>query len=396
VICKAFRFRAYLSPEQNATADRWSDALRFLWNLAHEQRLLGLARARGEKRYVTAFDQSKDLTELRSELSWLADVPRNVTMQLLHELDRAWQRCFMKLSAQPTWKRKGIDVPNLCEPRSTIWRLDRNTLHFPKLGKIRLVVHRSLEGTPKSCTLVRDGDQWFASIVCEVQIPDLTPRTGPVIALDRGVTNFVATSDGDLILGPQYLKSSLKQLARSQRSVARKQKGSKNQEKAKRRVMRKFRKVRRQRAHFSHEQSARFTKSHGVVVLEDLNVAGMMRGHCARGIADSGWSTFQRMLDYKLSWSGGSIKLVPAAYSSQECSVCGHVDATSRRGEIFCCTGCCHTDHADSNAAKVLLRRANRSVLPVEGTPPEGALRSRKVKNRLRVSRRPSLQKPWP
>ena len=146
LICKAFRYRVYPTPEKIATADRWSDALRFLWNLANEQRLLGLARDRSERRYLTAFDQSKDLTELRAELPWLADVPRDVSMQLLHELDKAWQRCFKKLADAPRWKRKGVDFINLCEPHPKMWRLVGNYLHFPKLGKIRAVVHRPLEG----------------------------------------------------------------------------------------------------------------------------------------------------------------------------------------------------------------------------------------------------------
>lgn len=392
LICKSFRYRVYPTAVVIATAERWSDALRFLWNLANEQRLLGLARERGERRYVTAFDQSKELTELRSELSWLAEVPRNVSMQLLNDLDQAWQRCFKKLADRPSWKRKGVDVVNLCEPHPKVWRLDGSTLYFPKLGKIRAVVHRPPEGKPKSCTLVRDGDQWFASIACEIEIPDPPPRTSPVVAIDRGITNFAGTSDGELIHGPQYLKAALKRLARAQRKVSRRKKGSKNREKAKRSFMRQSRKVRRQRHHFAHVQSARFAKSHGVIVLEDLNVAGMMRGNCARGIGDAGWSMFEWMVRYKLEWSGGSVRLVRAAYSSQECDFCGHIDAKSRRGEVYCCTKCGHTDHADINAAKVLLRRANRSVLPVEGELLEGALRSRKAKVGLRVPRRRSLQ----
>ena len=392
-IRKAFRFRAYLSPEQSATADRWSDNLRFLWNLANEQRLIGLAKSRTERRYLTAYDQSKDLTELRAELPWLEEVPRNVSMQLLHELDKAWQRCFQKLADAPRWKRKGVDVVNLCEPHPKVWKLEGSTLHFPKLGKIRVVAHRPLEGKPKTCTLVRDGDQWFVSILCEIEKPDPAPRTGPVIAIDRGIINFAGTSDGDLIPGPQYLKAAQKQLTRAQRTLSRRKKGSQNYKKAKKAVTRRHRKVRRQRAHFLHVQSAQFTKSHGVIVFEDLNIAGMMRGNCARGIADAGWSMFEMMTRYKQDWTGGSVLLVPAQYSSQECFRCGHVDAASRRGEVFCCTKCGHTDHADVNAAKVLHRRANRSVLPVEGGPPEGSRGSRKAKKRLRVPRGRSLQK---
>ena len=89
-VSKAFRYRVYLTIQQVARVAGWENALRFLWNLALEQRLMGLARPKGERRYPTAFDQINELTELRAACSWLADVPRNVCAQLLVELDRAW------------------------------------------------------------------------------------------------------------------------------------------------------------------------------------------------------------------------------------------------------------------------------------------------------------------
>ena len=393
LIRKAFRFRAYPTIEQISTLDRWNDALRSLWNLALSQWKIDQARAREDRRYPTAFDQINQLTELRADLPWIAEVPRNVCAQLLVALNLAWQRCFKGLAERPNWKRKGKDFVNFCEPHPKAWRLKGDRLTFPKLRDIRLVVHRPLEGTPKTCTLSRDGDQWFVSIVCAVEILDPQPRLGPKVAFDRGIVNLAATSDGELIPGPQHLKASLKKLSRQQRKLARKQKGSKNQTKQKIRVMKVHRKVRRQRHHDLHVLSSRYTKSHGVIVMEDLNVAGMIRGNCSLGISDASWSTLKWFCQYKLDWTGGFLQLVPAAYSSQECSVCGHVDAKSRRSQsLFVCTKCGHTDHADINAAKVLLRRANRSALPVEGMLLEGTLRSRKVKKGLRVPRRSSSQ----
>ena len=277
LVSKAFRFRVYPTPAQVARLDAWEGALRFLWNLALEQRKIGLARPRDERRYPTAFDQINELTELRTALLWLADVPRNVCSQLLVELDRAWQRCFAKLARAPRWKRKGRDALSFCEPHPKTWRLDGDSIRFPKIGSLRTVLHRPLEGKPKTCTLKRDGDQWFASVVCELDVPGSAPRDGPVLAIDRGLANFGATSDGDMIANPRNLEASLVRLARAQRNVSRKKKGSRNREKAKARVARIHRKVRRQRDHFLHVQSARLAKSHGVVVLEKLNVAGMIR-----------------------------------------------------------------------------------------------------------------------
>ena len=391
-ICKAFRFRVYPTQEQVQRIVQWEGALRFLWNLAMEQRRMGLART--DKKYPTAFDQINELTPLRAELPWLADVPRNVCAQLLVELDKAWQRCFKKLARRPRWKRKGKDFLGLTEPSPKTWRLDGNAIRFPKLGTLRTVMHQPLEGKPKSCTLRRDGDQWFVSILCELEVEQPAARIEPVIALDRGVTQLLADSDGNLVGNPKYYDKSLKRLARAQRIVSRRQKGSKNREKAKVRVMRLQRKTRRQREHFLHVESARLAKSHGTVVIEKLNVAGMIRSRLARSIADAGWSMFADMLRYKLAWSGGQLVEVPAHYSSQTCFACGVVDAKSRHGERFCCTACGNTDHADLNAAKVLKNRANRSVLPGEGLPPEGPRRARKVKIGLRVPRRPLLQSP--
>ncbi len=359
-------------------------------NLALEQRKLGYARPRGERVYPSAFDQMNELTELRAALPWLADVPRNVCSQLLVELEKAWQRCFAKLARAPRWKRKGRDALSFCEPHPKTWRVDGSNIRFPKLGTLRTVMHRALEGKPKTCTLKRDGDQWFVSIVCELDVAEPAPRAGPVVAIDRGIVNVTGDSDGRLEPSPSFYENALRRLAHAQRNVSRKKKGSKNREKAKARVAVLHRKIRRQREHFLHTLSHGYAKSHGVVVLEKLNVKGMIRAGrgLARGIADAGWSRFAEMLGYKLAWSGGSIVEVPAAYSSQTCSVCGCVDAASRASQsVFRCTSCGHTEHADLNAPKVLLARAIRSGLPVDGSACKGPGRSRK-RVALRVPRR--------
>ena len=391
LVRKAFRYRVYPSAPQIERLAQWDSALRFLWNLALEQRKAGLSRPREERVFPSSFDQINELTELRANLPWLADVPRNVCAQLLVELDKAWQRCFAKLARAPRWKRKGIDAVSFTEPHPKVWRLDGSALRFPKIGSLRAVIHRPLEGKPKTCTLCNEGGQWFASIVCELDVSAPTPRASPVVAIDRGIVNVTGDSDGRLEPSPSFYENALRRLAHAQRNVSRKKKGSKNREKAKARVAVLHRKIRRQREHFLHVLSHGYAKSHGVVVLEKLNVAGMIRAGrgLGRGIADSGWSKFAYMLGYKLAWSGGSLVEVPAAYSSQTCSECGCVDAASRASQsVFRCTSCGHTEHADLNAPKVLLARAIRSGLPVEGTCSNGPQRSRKRVG-LRVPRRP-------
>jgi len=197
---KGFKFRIYPSAKQEQRLLAWESALRFLWNLALEQRKLGLARPVCV--YPGAFAQINDLKSLRAEAPFLADVPRDVCAQLLVELDKAWQRYFSRLARTPRWKRKGRDSLGLIEPHPKAWRLVGTTLRFPKLGNLRTVVHRSLEGIPKSCTIRRDGDQWFVSIVCAIERPDPVARSEPVVALDRGITHLSADSDGNLVLNP--------------------------------------------------------------------------------------------------------------------------------------------------------------------------------------------------
>ncbi len=392
---KGFRFRVYPTEKQVALLAEWEGALRFLWNLALEQRRMGLARCGEDKRYPTAFDQINELTALRAELPWLAYVPRDVSAQLLVDLDKGWQRCFKRLGRSPRWKRRDRDSLSFTEPHPKSWRISDGVLRFPKLGNLRCVVHRPLEGTPKTCTLKRDGDQWFVSILCEIEVTEPAPRVEPVVAVDRGITNLLADSDERIVPNPAHLEWSLARLARAQRVVSRRKKGSRNREKAKLRVARLHRKVRRQREHVLHVLSHGYAKSHGTVVIEKLNIEGMVQNpRLARHILGAAWGTLALFLRYKTAWAGGQTVDEVAAYSSQTCSVCEHVDANSRHGERFCCTKCGHVDHADVNAAKVLKARflararANRSGLPVEGSGSSRPLRSRKLKTKLRVPRR--------
>lgn len=135
-VIKSFRYRVYPSASQVRRLGQWEGALRFLWNLAHEQRLLGLARH--TKVYPSAFDQQKEMTELRAELPWLADVPRDASAELLNRLYTAWRRFFNKNGQRPKWKCKGVGSVSFCEPHAKSWRLDDKGFRFPKLGYLRL------------------------------------------------------------------------------------------------------------------------------------------------------------------------------------------------------------------------------------------------------------------
>ncbi len=337
ILRRAFRYRLYPTPEQGARLDAWDKSLRWLWNLAHEQRLMVLGRCRDDRRIITAFDQINELTALRAEYPWLVDVPRDVLAQCLVELDAAWQRFFAGLADRPCFKKRGCDRAPLAEPHPKAFRVEgagkNGRLVFPKIGAIRAVVHRPHEG----------------------------------------------------------------------KEVARRQKGSKNQAKAKKRVAGLHRKVRRQRDHVLHGLSHNYTKSHGVIVLERLEIRGMTasaggtvevpgvnvraKAGLNRSILGAGWGKFATMLDYKAIPEGVRVLEVSAHYTSQTCSGCGHIASESRRSQSeFECVACGLHANADTNAARVILARGLR-VLADEASVTGCGGRRRPAKQQLRVVR---------
>jgi putative transposase len=197
------------------------------------------------------------------------------------------------------------------------------------------------------------------------------------------VAVFAALSDGTLIEPANHGKKALKALARAQRRLARKKRGSANRRKQARRITRLHMRVANARKDTLHKLSTAIANSHGAVVLEKLEVPNMVRSAAGtvaepgrnvrakaglnRAILDQGWGMFRAMLGWKLAERGGRLVEVPAQNTSRECSACGVMDAASRHRQWFRCVGCGYEAHADTNAAKNIKRRLDTPLLPVEG-----------------------------
>ena len=410
ILYRGERYRLYPTPEQVTRIEQWEHSLRFLWNLAHGQRMAMGRRCKVDRRRITAFDQINELTELRAMLPWLADVPRDVCAQLLVELDAAWQQYFKRTVAIPKFKSKSASSrASMVAPQA--FRVEgfgrSGFVVFPKLGRVPAVVHRPVVGRALSCSIVRDGDQWFACISCEREIVEPLPSCLPPVALDMGIARLITDSSGGVVENPRHAAKIQPRLARAQRTVSRRTNGSKNQRKAYAKVTRIYQKSRRQKEHNLHVVSAMYAKNHGVLIVENLDVMRMSKSakgtvsspgrHVAqkrginREIRSAGWSRFFGMLKYKVVPEGGRVLEVPAAYSSQTCSVCGCVDAAARRAQArFACTACGHTDNADVNAAKVLLARGLAKIAVEATVTVCGGMPAREapVKQKLRVVRR--------
>ncbi len=311
------------------------------------------------------------------ETVWLGEVSSVVLQQALRDQDRAFNNFF----GSCTGKRQG---PRMRHSRFKT-RNSRKSLRYTKQGftyengEIRLakmmdeplniVWSRPLpEGvTPSSVTVSQDAaGRWFMSILCEEIITRLA-TTEKMVGVDLGLKTFALYSDGQHIEHPKLLARKAARLARYQRSLARKQKGSENRVKAKIRVAKQHVKLADARRDFLHKTTTDLVNRFDVIVIEDLHVAGMKRNrHLAKAISDSGWGEFRTLIEYKTQWYGKRLIVIDRWHpSSKLCSTpnCGgknnHLKLSERS---WTCSGCGTLHDRDLNAAKNI-RAAGLAVL---------------------------------
>lgn len=381
---KAVLFRLYPTPEQAARMAQIAGACRFVYNLALEQRRDWYRPGRK----FTFASQCREVTQLRAEVEWLKACPVHALQQALRDLDRAYQNWWAGRTQAPTPRRKGVnDSFRFPDPVSLVVErtgTSSGRMKLPKLGWVRLRGWKELPGAICTITVSRRAGQWFAAVQCEREASEPALSTLPPVGIDLGVAVFAALSDGTSIAPANPGKRALRALRKAQRALARKKRGSANRRKAVRRVARIQMRVANARKDFLHKHSTIIAKNHGVVVVEALpvrNMSASAKGTVAmpgrrvrqkaglnRAILDQGWSMFRTMLAYKLADRGGELVEVPAAFTSQTCACCGHVDAANRQSRaMFVCMRCGHRDNADTNAAINILRRADGALKPVEG-----------------------------
>jgi putative transposase len=205
-----------------------------------------------------------------------------------------------------------------------------------------------------SATVSERAGHWFVSVQVEKEIPDQKANYRPVVGVDLGILTMATFSDGTRIENPRALKSNLRRLKRLQRVVSRRQKGSANREKAIRQLAREHLRVANVRKNALHQVTSQLARAKSAVVLEDLNVSGMVKNHAlAQAILDVGFSEFRRQMIYKGQWYGCQVILADRFYpSSKRCSQCGHVQATLELGtRVYTCEHCGLMIDRDLNAA---------------------------------------------
>ena len=273
----------------------------------------------------------------------------------------------------PRFKKKGRhDAFRYPDPKQFAVDDGHGRVKLPKLGWVRYRKSRSVSGTPKQLTISRQGGHWFVSIQTEQEVATPIHPANSGGGLDVGVAKFVALSTGDTFAPVSSFRKYEKKLAREQRKLARKVKYSQNWRKQKARIAKLHEKIARIRNDFLHKTSTTISKTHAMIVLEDLSVRSMSRS--ARGtvndprrnvrakaglnksILDQGWAQFRRQLEYKQVWRGGIVVAVDPRNTSRTCPCCGHVSAENRKTQaVFRCVRCDHAADADVNAAHNIL-----------------------------------------
>ena len=376
VIRRGFRFKLKTTPDLEAVFRTMVGHARFVWNKALRLNLDRLAQGLP----IVWYNDLCGLLGLwkqSEEYGFLAEANAQALQQKLRDQDRAFSDAFDRTQPGrrlPRFKKRGVG-DSFRLPQDV--KVENRRVFLPKIGWVGFFKSREIIGEIKQATVTREADGWYVSIQTEQEFSEPKLHAGTAIGVDRGVAAFAATSEGELVEPLNPGAQERRRIARLQRKLARQRKGSRNRAKTKVKIARLHQRIRCQREDFLHKVSTPWSKSHALIVLEDLRIGNMTRSakgtvespgsHVAqksglnRAILDQGWGEFGRMLGYKMAERGGRLLLVPPQHSSQECSECGHVAPENRptRG-LFRCVVCGHTEHADVNAAKVLLRRGLR------------------------------------
>jgi putative transposase len=345
------------------------------------------ALAEWKKQYVAGGKPSgaalkKQFNAVRHvDYPWTGEVLRDATAQPFVNVQRAYQNFFDKRGKYPKFKKKGRHDSFYCSNDKFV--VDGARVRLPHIGWVRMHESLRFEGKILSAVVSRTAHRWFVAIAVDVPKILTTSENQAVVGVDLGVKSLATLSTGEKFEAPKPLKKSLVKLQRLSRQLSRKQKGSNRRWKAKQKVARLHYRVTCVRNDALHKLTTGLVERFGVVVIEDLNVHGMVQNrHLSRAISDVGFGEFRRQLEYKMAVSGGRLVVADRWYpSSKTCSDCGFkLDILSLGTREWACPACGISHDRDINAA-INLEKLGRAT--PEGTPVEKkalACRSMRVK----------------
>lgn len=362
-----FKTELKLNNHQRTELLKHSGVARHAWNwgLGLTKQILDHNKANPESKikFPSAIDLHKWLVALvKPENPWYFESSKCAPQYALRDLRIAWDRCFKKVSGVPKFKKKGrsdsFELDGTIKIRSTC------KIQVPKLGILR--TYEDLpQVQPKNVTISRTADRWFISFKIETE-PTTTPKSVDVVGVDLGVKSLATLSTGEVFEGAKPYRNLEAKLSRLQWLNRHKQIGSANWKKSQVKIQRLHQHIANIRRDTLHKLTTYLAKNHSTIVIENLNVSGMLANHkLSKAIADMGFYEFRRQLEYKTKLYGSELVIVDRWFpSSKTCSNCGTKSCSLTLSQrVFNCEHCGFIQQRDLNAAINLKNVVSHTML---------------------------------
>ena len=369
---KAFQFRIYPNKKQEVTMVRTLNTCRHLYNDALSERKIRIELNKlrqkfqvfpwGKPEWIYYEDQANKLALGKD--SFQKEVHSQVLQNVLKRVNKSIEN-FFRGSGFPRFKGRNR-YDSFTYPQSGAM-IEDGKFNLSKIGKLRIVLHREIEGRIKTCTIKKDVDQWYAIFTVETdknveKVPVVT-----MVGIDVGLIDLLALNNGEMVKPPKFLRQSENKLAKEQRRLAKKKPRSNNRKDQKIIVAKVHQKIRNQRKDFAHKTARNLVKRFDLIAFEDLQIRNMVHNHhLAKSIMDAGWYQLQRLTASKAEEAGKQVKLCIANGTSQTCHVCGNKQKMTLRDRIFRCNQCGNIENRDTNAANVILDRCTVGITGIE------------------------------
>ncbi len=361
---KSFQFRIYPTKNQEVVLNRTLSTCRHLYNdsLAERKRESELNELErtfgvipwGKPKWINYYDQADELTETKTP--YQKEVFSQVLQNVLKRVDRSFKN-FYNGFGYPRFQGRNR-YNSFTYPQSG-FGFEDGKLNLSKIGNIRTILHREIEGKIKTCTIKKDIDQWYVTFSCEIDKPLILVEVKSETGIDVGLKSLLTLSNGEQIEPPTFLRESEKKLTHEQKQLSRKKKRSHNRNKQRIVVAKVHRKIRNRRKDFAHKTSRMLVDKYDHIVFEDLQIKNMVQNHhLAKSISDAGWSQLIGFTKSKAEYAGKVVELVNPRNTSQNCSGCGNSVPKDMPVRVHSCPFCGLELDRDHNAAINILRRS--------------------------------------
>ena len=374
-IHRTYRFRLYPTKEQTELLAKHLGCARFVYNYFLNQRK---EQYRLTGKSDNFYAQSKLLVEMKKQegTAWLKEVNSQSLQFAVRCLETAYTNFFKKRTKFPSFKSKR-SKNSFTVPQCASITGDRLFIRKFREG-IKCRVHRKIKGEIGKVTITKTpSGKYFASVSTEEEYFP-AEKSGKSVGIDLGLKNLLVTSEGETFENNRHTRKYERRLAKAQRHLSRKKKGSRGFERQRLKVSRIYEKISNCRADYLHKCSISLVRRYDTICIEDLNVNVMMRNHqLAKSISDASWGRFVTMLTYKAEWNGKRVVKIDRFFpSSQTCHVCGHINKETKDLSVreWECPACHARHDRDINAAINILRAGlnNTSAGTVDYTGGEG------------------------